>query len=84
MKTMQTRPEHEVAYQDLANLMKKHADKMTSVEVMIMAANMLGKIIAMQDARTMTKARALELVVANLEAGNQQVIDALLNSKGSA
>lgn len=78
------KPEHEVAYQDLCSLVNKHAEKVTSLELLAIAANMVGKIIAMQDQRTVTREMALEIVVKNIEQGNQQVIEKLAQSKGEA
>lgn len=72
--------EHEVLYKDLLELLRKHAAKISSEEFLAVAANMLGKIIALQDQRTMTQKRAMEIVVKNLEFGNEQVIAELLNS----
>lgn len=81
-----SKPEHEIAYQDLAALIKRQTDKynLTSEELLDIASNMLGKIIALQDQRTMTKDRAMKIVCANLEHGNQSLIDELKNSKGEA
>lgn len=77
-------PEHEVLYQDLVALCSKNANKMSSEEILAIAANMVGKLIAMQDQRTMTRERALEIVGRNIESGNQQVLEQLLGSKGVA
>lgn len=77
-KTHIARPEHEVAFQDLAALVSKHADKLSPLEMLAVAANMLGKLVAMQDQRTVTPAHAMEVVARNLEIGNRQVISDLL------
>ena len=84
MSTHAARPEHEVAYQDLVALVSRHSAKLSSAELLAVAANMLGKIIALQDQRTMTREQALEIVLHNLEVGNQQVIDQLQKSEGQA
>lgn len=78
------KPEHEVAYQDLCALVSKHAAKLTAMELLAVAANMLGKLVALQDQRTMTPAKAMEIVARNVEHGNQQVFDHLAQSKGGA
>jgi hypothetical protein len=78
------KPEHEVAYQDLVRLVSKHASKLTSKEILAVAANMLGKLVAMQDQRMITPAMAMEIVAHNLEHGNKQVLDQLSSSKGIA
>ena len=87
MSTNIAKPEHEIAYQDLAALIKKRTDKygLSSEELLAVAANMLGKIIALQDQRTMTKDRAMKIVCANLEMGNQHIIGELVGkSEGEA
>jgi hypothetical protein len=81
---MRAKPEHEVVYEDLRKLIAKHADKVTAAEILAIAANMIGKIVALQDQRTMTRERALELVVHNIEEGNRQVIEELQRSQGVA
>lgn len=80
------KPEHEVAYQDLCKLFSKHADKVDALEFLAIAANMLGKMIAMQDSRTVTKAMAMDVVAKNLEEGNKQVLHRLATTlvKGKA
>jgi hypothetical protein len=81
---MLTRPEHEVAYQDLVKLVSKHADKLSALELLAVASNMIGKLIAMQDQRTVTRDKALDVMIKNLELGNVQVLDQLKESKGVA
>lgn len=81
---MLAKPEHEVAYQDLLALVRRHADQLTAAEMLAVAANMLGKLIAMQDHRTMTPDQAIRIVTENIELGNQQVLERLSRSEGSA
>jgi len=76
--------EHEVAYQDLCKLVSKHADKLSSLELLAVAANMLGKLVAMQDQRTCSPSVAMEVVAQNIEHGNKQVLEELSQTKGSA
>lgn len=77
MKPVAIKPEHEVAYQDIVALVRRNASKVTSLELLAIAANMVGKLVAMQDQRTVTPAMAMDVVARNLQAGNQQVIDEL-------
>jgi hypothetical protein len=84
MSVRRAKPEHEVAFRDLLRLLSRHADKVDAEEMLAIAANMLGKLIAMQDPRTMTREKAMTLIVQNIEAGNQQAIEGLTNNKGSA
>lgn len=78
------KPEHEVAYQDLCQLVNKHAAKLSPLELLAVAANMLGKLIALQDQRVTTPDMAMEVVASNIEHGNRQVLAEVLHSKGSA
>lgn len=63
--------------------MKRH-QHLTPAEMLAIAANMVGKLVAMQDQRTMTPAVAMEIISKNIEYGNQQVIEELSKSAGSA
>lgn len=84
MKTYIAKPEHEVAYQELAALLHRHAERLSGLELLAIVANMIGKMVAMQDQRTVTPEMAMEIVARNIEVGNQQVIDLLAKSEGSA
>lgn len=77
-------PAHEVAYQDICQLVNKHASQLSAIELLAVAANMLGKLLALQDQRTTTSEMAMEVVARNIETGNQQAIDQLMQSKGRA
>lgn len=78
------RAEHEVAYQELVALMQRHADKLTPIELLAIGANMLGKLVALQDQRTTTPAKAMEVVSMNLEHGNRSVIEQLAHDTGGS
>jgi Asp-tRNA(Asn)/Glu-tRNA(Gln) amidotransferase B subunit len=78
------KPEHEVAYQDLCALVNKHAAKLSAIELLAVASNMLGKLVALQDQRTISPAMAMEVVAQNIEHGNKMVLDQLMQSKGRA
>ena len=84
MSVHQAKPEHEVAYQDLCALVNKHADKLSAIELLAVASNMLGKLVAMQDQRTVSPAMAMEVVARNVESGNQPVLAQLSQSRGRA
>lgn len=84
MSLHRAKPEHEVAYQDLCALVNKHADKLSALELLAVAANMVGKLVALQDQRTVTPDKAMEVVAQNLEYGNKQVFDRVAISRGTA
>jgi hypothetical protein len=78
------KPEHEVLYQELAKLLGRHGDKVTAEEMLAIGANLLGKLLAYQDQRTMTRERGLEIIIQNIELGNQQALAEVMNSRGRA
>lgn len=74
--------EHTLAYEDIAALLKRHAGKLTALEVLAVASNMVGKLVALQDQRVVTAEVAMEVVAKNLEIGNQEVLELLMSSEG--
>lgn len=74
--------DHEALYQDLIGVLTKHAGTLSAVEMMAVAANMVGKMVALQDQRTLTPAQAMTIVAENIQHGNRQVIDGLLAENG--
>ncbi len=84
MTVRASKPEHEVLYQELVAILRRHGDEMSSEEMLAIGANLLGKLLAYQDQRTMTRERGLEIIINNIELGNQQAIDEVMKSKGNA
>ncbi|MBV9863305.1 MAG: hypothetical protein JO267_14290 [Alphaproteobacteria bacterium] len=77
-------PAHEVAYQDLCALINKHAAKVSALELLAIAANVVGKMIALQDQRMITTEAAMRTVAKNIEVGNQQVLEQLAQTAGQS
>lgn len=75
-------PEHEVTYKELCALVGKHADSITALEMLAIASNLVGKLIALQDQRTMTRDTAMEVVIRNIELGNRQAVAQVENTVG--
>ena len=84
MSIHQAKPEHEVAYQDVVALVSRHAKTVDALELLAIAANMVGKLVALQDQRSLTASDAMEIVAKNIEVGNQQVLDGLSVTAGTA
>jgi uncharacterized protein YejL (UPF0352 family) len=84
MSVRLTKAEHEALYQELVALLNKHAGKLDAIEMLAVASNMIGKMIAMQDQRKYTGPQVMEVVARNIEAGNQHVLKELGMSKGRA
>ncbi len=74
MSVLLAKPEHEVAYQDVCKLIATHTN-LSSLELLAIASNLVGKLVALQDGRTVTADKAMQIVAVNVEAGNKQVLD---------
>lgn len=79
-----TGPQHEAFYQDLVKLLNKHTAHLSAEEMLAISANVVGKLVAYQDQRTMTSDRALDIVSRNIEIGNEHARAELMNTKGRA
>lgn len=71
---------------DLAGQMQAWCDRhnLTSDEALALCAYITGVAIAQQDQHTMTGEMAIQIVIANIEAGNQTTINELMNNTGGA
>jgi len=83
-KRIPANPAHKLVHNELAELLDRHAGELPALEVLAIAANMVGQLVAMQDQRTMPKERALEIVAENVENGNRFALAALDKPRGSA
>lgn len=77
MKAFPTNEHHKALKADLDALTAKYADKMTDAEVLAIISQVVGMVIALQDQRTMTPDQAMSIVAANIEVGNQLVVNNL-------
>lgn len=84
MAVVVSKPEHEVVYQELIALVTKHAVGLKAIEILAIAANMVGKLVAMQDQRKTSPTLAMEVVAKNIETGNAQVLSQLGQHGGTA
>lgn len=71
---------------DLAGQMKAWCDRhdLSSADALALCAYITGAAVAQQDQRVMTPEMALQIVIANIEAGNQMVISELMNRTGGS
>lgn len=77
-------PEHQVTYLELNSLLRKHAGHLSPIEVLAIAANMLGRLVAMQDQREITPEIAMQVVSKNLQIGNREMVEQLSKEEGHA
>lgn len=76
-------PAHIAFMDDLKSALGKHVD-LSAQEMLAVASQFVGNLIAMQDQTKMTPAQALAMVGANIEIGNAVAVAALLDQKGRA
>lgn len=85
MKSYPPLTPHREFRDDLLAVIRKHGAKLEAAEILAIAAHLVGQIIALQDQRTMSREMALQIVGANIEQGNQEVVGKLTNEReGSA
>lgn len=82
MRMIEPTNAHQALYLDLSDLLRRHGESASALEILAISAQITGKLIALQDQTKVTKEVAMETVARNIELGNQQVIEALLQSKG--
>lgn len=84
MKTKITEPSPaHLAYRHaLEQAMRDHGTTLQAQELLAVTSHLVGQLIALQDQRVMTPAMAMQLVQSNIEQGNREVLENLLNSTG--
>lgn len=84
MSSRAAKPQDEAFYQDFNALVGKHAAHLSALEMLAIAANMVGKLVAMQDQRRVTPELAMKTVAENIRFGNQQTVNEMSKSVGCA
>jgi hypothetical protein len=77
-------PLFERVNKDFKAVLDKYKHELDAVDILAVAAHLVGTIIALQDQRTMTPEMALELAAMNIEAGNAEALEEVMKSNGSA
>lgn len=77
---------HQALKVKISNILQVYSDehKLSQIEVLCVASQMVGMIIAMQDQRVYNPDEVMKIVADNIKAGNDIVVEQLLNSKGQA
>lgn len=84
MAIVQPTKQHALFYSDLIDLLRKHSENLSGAEMLALAAQTTGKILAMQDQRSMTPEQAMQMVMDNMMAGNHQAMVELGAPQGNA
>jgi hypothetical protein len=72
---------HHAFRSKLIDLLEEHQNELTAQEMLAIASQFVGQLIALQDQRSMTPQQVLDLVQGNIEIGNQQVVSGLAGAK---
>lgn len=83
IKTHPVTPEHEEAMADLRAILKKF-EHLGPLDLLALASQMVGQLVAFQDQLVITPEMAMEVVGANIQAGNQAALETIINTQGEA
>ena len=73
---------HQEFYQDVVKLIDRYTGNLTALEMLAVASNLVGAVLAHQDRMAVTPAQAMQVVSRNIEAGNQHAIDDIIKANG--
>ena len=76
-----TKQEHNDVYDELCAVVDKYTQRMSKIEILAIASNIVGKLVAMQDQMAFTPDQVMEIVAKNIELGNRQVISQLVRAE---
>jgi hypothetical protein len=74
---------HDDLRDGLLTLIESYGD-IPALEILALASQIVGNLIALQDQRAVTPDQALDVVWSNINLGNQAMIAGLLNPAGAA
>lgn len=83
MRTVQATPVLVAFMDDLKATLGRHTS-LDATEILAVASQFVGNLIALQDQRKVTPDMAMELVAKNIERGNAAAIDGLFSAGGNA
>lgn len=85
LKILSANPAREKYFESLKATLRAEGKDLDVAEITAMVAKFLGMLIALNDRRRYTSAQIMDMVTANVEAGNKQAIsDTLGDVKGNA
>jgi len=82
-KTVAHDMQHEAFRQDLLALLSRHGEELQPIELLAVAASLVGQILAFQDPTCVTEDEAMVVITFNIQAGNRSVIEAETLAKAS-
>lgn len=79
MKSFKPTQVHEDCRNAMLKAMDPYKDQLSAIEMLAIASQLVGQLIALQDQRKYTSSAVMAVVSANIEGGNQMVIAQLLD-----
>lgn len=80
MKTYKPTMAHDEFNNDVTALLRKYGDHLSAQDMLALMSQVVGKVLAFQDQRSMTPEMGLEVIRANIEVGNKQAVDLIRNA----
>lgn len=68
---------HEITYKELVEFLEKRTAGLSALDVLAVASNMVGKLLALQDGAKVTPEAGLRIIMSNIQLGNEQATAAL-------
>ena len=84
MKLVEPNIVHVAVMDGFKAVLQTYADDLTPMEILAVASQLVGNIIALQDQTKLTPAMAMDMVCHNIEVGNQVAIETFLGSPAGA
>ncbi len=82
MKTVQASPQDESLRKEILNLIQRNLTTNTPEMVLAIASQVVGQALAFQNPITLGRDKAIELIQANIEKGNQDYVNEMLRREG--
>lgn len=84
MKSVAPNEQHRAFRKAVEAAIAEHGKTLDAMELLALLSHLVGQVVALQDQRKVTPAMAMEVVQSNIEQGNREVIDDLLNTTGGS
>lgn len=81
-KSVKAKPQHVAFRKALERAIAEHGAELQAEEILAVTAHFMGQLIALQDQRKYTGEMVMALVTQNIERGNTEAIEKLLNETG--
>ncbi len=84
MKSVEPTTAHLAYRKALEAAVGQQGATLDAADLLAITSHLVGQLVAMQDQRKMTPDMAMQIVSSNLEQGNREVVEGLLNETGGS